>query len=135
MEPKTKPMKAMQRVLAWIAFTSITASACHSLNASGRGVSDPVLDVRVGRSVTVSLASNPSTGYGWAWTNRADVRHVDTTGRSFDSEKPGVPGAGGRERWTFKGLSKGSDTVRLEYRRPWEKVAPVMDTTIVIRVR
>ena len=130
----TKPIKVLHHALASIAFAAIIASGCNSLHASRRGDGDTAIDVKVGRKATVSLASNPSTGYSWAWTNRADVRHVDTAGWTFDSDRPGVPGAGGRELWTFKGLSKGSDTVRLAYRRPWEKVAAVKDTAIVIRV-
>lgn len=130
-----KPVTVMRLALTCLVLTALHASGCHGLQASGRTGVDTALDVKLGRTATVSLASNPSTGYSWAWTNRAEVKHVDTTAWSFDSDRPGVPGAGGRERWTFKGLSKGSDTVRLAYRRPWEKVAAVKDTAIVIRVR
>lgn len=130
-----KPVPVTRLALTCVVLFAIHASGCHGLQASGRGGGDPALEVKAGRTVTVSLSSNPSTGYSWTWTNRANFRHVDTTGWSFDTGRPGVPGAGGTERWTFKGVSKGSDTVRMEYRRPWEKIPAVRDTSIVIRVR
>lgn len=124
-------------VWAWILLSALSGSGtgCDRRIASGTGAEEPRIDVRVGGTVAVSLASNPSTGYRWEWSNRPSARHVDTSGWSFDAERPGVPGAGGKERWIFKGILKGMDTVRLEYKRPWEKVPAVRDTAIVIRVR
>ena len=123
--------------LAWVSLSVLSGpdSGCNRKSPSGRSVGGTPQAVKVGKTMTVSLPSNPSTGYRWHWSNRAAVRHLDTTGWSYDTKRPGVPGAGGVEKWTFTGLSKGRDTIRLEYRRPWETVAAARDTAIDVRVR
>lgn len=74
----------------------------------------------VGEILTVTLASNPSTGYAWeiAALDQTVLKNTDNTYQS-DCLLP-VPGCGGREVWTFEGVAPGTTTLRMEYRRPWE---------------
>lgn len=122
--------------LAWVTLSLLSGpdSGCKRQVPSDPSGGGFIHSLRVGKTMTVSLPSNPSTGYRWHWSNREAVRHVDTAFWSYDTDRPGVPGAGGVERWIFRGLSKGRDTIRLEYRRPWETVAAVKDTSLYVRV-
>ena len=44
-------------------------------------------------------------------------------------------GAGGKEIWTFKGVSPGETTITLEYVRPWETgVQPVIVNSFGVTV-
>lgn len=79
--------------------------------------------VKTGQAVVVSLRGNPTTGYSWALAG-IDGKSVALDGKIEYQEDPhldarvGVPGM---FEARFKTLEPGSSTVRLEYRRPWEK--------------
>ena len=92
-------------------------------------------DLQVGEKLSISLASNPSTGYAWAWENRGRVLAVDSAGWSFRSNRPGMPGSGGCETWTFIAKAPGTDSLRMVYRREWEP-GSILETRVVgIRVQ
>jgi len=84
------------------------------------------VEVNVGDSFTVTLCSNPSTGFQWSETatigdqsvlEQAAHRMVPPEGEGGGSPAPGTPG---QEEWTFKALKKGTSTVSMEYSQPWE---------------
>ena len=78
--------------------------------------------VNTGDSVSVTLCSNPTTGF--QWTELAQISNqtvLQQTDHKFVSpEQAGVAGASGQEVWTFKALKEGTTTIFLEYSRPWE---------------
>ena len=90
--------------------------------------------IRKGGSVSFCLVSNPSTGYTWEWANREAVRCVGAGDRSYRPDRPGVPGSGGCETWTFSGLRRGADSLRMVYRRSWEPDSVQQSRVIRIRV-
>jgi len=74
----------------------------------------------VGDSVTVTLCSNPTTGY--VWTDPAQVANstvVLQTSHAFQEPPSGLMGASGNEIWTFKALKSGQTTVSMAYGQPW----------------
>ncbi|MFC9894371.1 protease inhibitor I42 family protein [Nocardia sp. NPDC127579] len=76
--------------------------------------------LRVGQRLTVRLASNPSTGYGWQLT-ALDQNVVRPLGeREYVSDQPVMPGTPGTELWTFAADAAGVTRLTMEYRRPWE---------------
>ncbi len=117
--------------------------------ASGCGASPPmmatggdgqpapqVLDATVGQPFTVSLASNPTTGYRWGLAQPLDETIVQLVHSAYQRGQPGLIGAGGVETWTFLPLCVGATTIELEYRRPWEQPAPDdRHTTYVVVVQ
>lgn len=86
---------------------------------------DRELKVTIGDSFTVTLCSNPSTGFEWEEAVISDSSVLSQTGREFqapgvgDSEAP-PPGAAGKEVWTFEAVKEGASTVSMAYSRPWE---------------
>jgi inhibitor of cysteine peptidase len=79
-------------------------------------------DVAVGDTFTVTLCSNPSTGFSWSEAAKIDdpavVQQVEH--KVIPPGQTGVVGAPGQEMWTFKALKAGTATLSMEYGRPWE---------------
>jgi len=82
---------------------------------------DVVMHSVVGGELTVTLGSNPTTGFQWSEdaeiSDESVIRQV-----SHEFVGPGIdkpPGTPGEEVWTFKALRKGTVTTLLEYSRPW----------------
>lgn len=74
-----------------------------------------------GSSFTVTLCSNPSTGFEWSESARiSDQTVVRQKSHEFVPPEKAIPGAPGQEVWTFEALKKGTSTISLEYSRPWE---------------
>jgi len=82
--------------------------------------------VAVGDSFTVTLCSNPTTGFLWSESAQiSDQSVLEQLGREFvppeyKGDKPPPPGTPGQEIWTFKALKAGESTISMEYSRPWE---------------
>ncbi len=92
------------------------------------------IELRVGQELVLNLESNPSTGYSWSLT---DTRHpvLISLGKPTYKHAASVPGAGGLQSWTFRATEPGVQTLKLEYRRPWEKKVPEKTVTFQVVVR
>ena len=80
-------------------------------------------EVAVGDSFTVTLCSNPTTGFRWETARIGDqavLQQVDHKFVSPESEPPPPPGTPGQDVWTFQAIKKGNSTISMEYSRPWE---------------
>ena len=81
-------------------------------------------EVAVDGSLTVTLCSNPTTGFQWSESAQiSDQTVLEQVDHKFvpPPERPEpVEGEAGKEVWTFKALKKGTTEVSLEYSRPWE---------------
>jgi len=80
------------------------------------------IELQVGQAFQLMLGSNPTTGYRWVYEGKSSI--VAQEGKqvySADNPDKGLMGGGGVERWTFRALKPGTETLRLEYRRPWEQ--------------
>jgi len=80
------------------------------------------VEVAAGGTVTVTLCSNPTTGFIWSETAQISDQSVlqQTDHKLVLPEGEGLVGAAGNEVWTFGALKKGTSTVSMEYSRPWE---------------
>ncbi len=80
---------------------------------------DVVMSAVVGEELTVTLGSNPTTGYQWLEDAEiSDESIVQQTSHKFVG--PGIdkpPGTSGEEVWTFEALQRGTSTILLEYCR------------------
>ena len=83
--------------------------------------------VKSGDVMTVTLVSNPTTGYSW------QVMEIDNAILVQDGEPEykqsssaeGLVGAGGTETFKFKAIGSGETMLELGYMRPWESVPPI----------
>ena len=82
---------------------------------------DVVMHGVVGGELTVTLGSNPTTGF--QWSEEAEINDESVIKQvSHKFVGPGIdkpPGTPGEEVWTFEALKKGTVTTLLEYSRPW----------------
>ena len=82
---------------------------------------DVVMSTVLGGELTITLGSNPTTGYQWS----EDAEISDETilqQVSHEFVGPGIdepPGTSGEDVWVFKGLKRGTTTLFLEYSRSW----------------
>ena len=99
------------------------------------------VEIAVGGLLTVTLESNPTTGFKWELTEITDPTVLELVESKYEPGKearqtPPVPGAGGEEIWSFKALKKGTTKLSMEYSRPWEggeKAVETFDLTIVVK--
>ena len=96
-----------------------------------------VQGVNAGDSLAVTLCSNPTTGFQWTELARISNETVlKQTDHEFVPPKGDVPGAAGKEIWTFKALKKGTTEISMEYSQPWEggeKAEWTFIATVVVR--
>ena len=82
---------------------------------------DVVMSTVLGGELTVTLGSNPTTGYQWSEDAEiSDKNIVEQTSHIFVG--PGIdepPGTPGEEVWVFKALKRGTTTILLDYSRSW----------------
>ena len=92
-------------------------------------------NIDVGDEFTISLKSNSSTGYSWQWVNKQSVEAVDSVDWRYITLNTNLVGAGGTEKWTFKGIKSGVDSVKMTYSRPWEADSAVDSIYVVVKVQ
>lgn len=126
-------MKPLLILISSVFVLSICASSC-SPGTAGTSVEASCADfmklkhisrqveVAAGGTITLSLCSNPSTGFQWSKdASISDSTVIQQLDHKFleagVENKVGVPAT---EVWTFKALKQGTATVSLEYGRPWE---------------
>ncbi len=85
----------------------------------------------------VTLESNITTGYSWNENaNIGDKTVMQQTEHKYQPPATPIPGAGGKEVWTFKALQAGKSTISMEYRRPFEpNTAPAKTFTLTVVVQ
>ena len=96
------------------------------------------VEVPVDGTLTVTLCSNPTTGFQWSEKAEIDDQTIvkQTEHEYVAPKQTGVVGAGGKEVWTFKALLKGTTEVAMEYSQPWaggEKGAWTFKLTVVVK--
>ncbi len=100
-------------------------------------VSADALTVKAGERFTLSLQSNPTTGYHWELADSLDGTRLRLAGNEYQPDRTtGLVGSGGTEHWTFEALRPGKTAVRFKYVRPWEKdKAPVEEKSFEIVIQ
>jgi predicted secreted protein len=80
------------------------------------------ISVKMGSRVTLSLCSNPTTGF--QWSEKAQIGNPQVLEqKSYKFEAPastGMVGVPGNAVWTFEAMGLGTSTVYLEYSRNWQ---------------
>ncbi len=132
------PVKIRNRicdVLSYLALLAVVSSctALKDIHVDARDNGGRVY-LKPGQVLVVTLESNPSTGYQW------EVVAVDTAVLQQMGEAEFLPavstgkqivGAGGMERFRFKALKVAESSLKLVYRRPWEKGAEPAGTFLI----
>jgi inhibitor of cysteine peptidase len=89
--------------------------------------------VTVRQEFSVTLPSNPSTGFGWKVAGY-DREFLQLLRQRYQKPEQPRPGAGGQELFDFLPLKCGTTTIVFHYQRPFEKQAVrELRHTVVIR--
>jgi inhibitor of cysteine peptidase len=107
------------------------------LKASGGDkVTGDTFETTVGKTFSITLDANPTTGYSWAQSIK-DSTVVAFVKNAYVAETrdPQVVGGGGTDTFTFKALAKGMTVISLRYARSWETGAPAQARVIAITVK
>lgn len=100
--------------LLYIASLSTTRSP---LNSNSSNV-DQNISIKEGQEFELNFKSNPTTGFEWIPV--FDKNILNQTSHTF-RPMSALVGAGGTDIFTFKGISPGTTTLKLQYKRSWEK--------------
>lgn len=71
------------------------------------------------KEFTVTLQSNPTTGFSWRVASH-DRSYLQLLRHRYDKPDPPRPGAPGRQRFDFLALKSGTTTITFHYQRPFE---------------
>jgi len=88
---------------------------------------EQTISTSVNQEFVITLASNPTTGYGWqASYDETMVELVETRYEIPEMEKhervkQGIVGGGGVEYFRFQALKAGKTEITLVYKHPWEE--------------
>ena len=76
------------------------------------------MNVSLNNDFTLSLESNPTTGYSWEPT--FDSTFLSLKRRDFEASDSRSIGTGGIEKFTFVPIKTGETEIIMIYKRPWE---------------
>lgn len=93
--------------------------------------------LQVGQNMTLTLPSNPSTGYRWLLQNPApEILRALGPEVYSTPEEAGIVGSGGTSTWRFQAKAAGEGHLILVYQQPWApEVRPVQTFDCAIRVK
>jgi predicted secreted protein len=79
------------------------------------------ITVKKGQRFVLTLESNRTTGYEWFAIFDTSVISVISQKYVPSSLSPTVMGSSGKDIFAFKSLAKGTTTLKMLYKREWEK--------------
>jgi inhibitor of cysteine peptidase len=82
------------------------------------------IELVVDQELIVELESNPSTGYSWSYEYVPEEVITSLGAARYTPVAPVLVGSGGVDSFPFKAVGEGRATLRLEYRRAWERDGP-----------
>jgi inhibitor of cysteine peptidase len=105
------------------------------LPGSGLGADASRVTTNPGRQFSITLDSNPTTGYQWKLAKPVTGTCVALVTNEFVRPKSKLTGAPGKEVWKFKALTSGEAEIELQYVRPWDNgVEPARKTNLTVVV-
>lgn len=113
-------------------FIGCAAGLTHQVTEKQNGSQ---IKVKLGDKLRVALAGNPTTGYAWEIAENNPKLLALQGEVEYQAEKTNLVGSGGTFLFTFKAIAKGNTSLKLIYRRPFEKdVSPIRDFQLTILV-
>lgn len=123
------------KIIAWIMSIIISICSFFGISISSKPVSDEMIQyAKDGKSVSIVLEENGTTGYRWAVTNANDkIAKLTKDDFFIPAESQGMAGAPGTRVFTYSVVSQGVTTVVLSYERSWEST-PIRVITVSLTV-
>ena len=130
-----RKMLAVIVIVVVLAVAAAVVTLVLTRATQGNKVTGDTFETTVGKTFTVALDANMSTGYNWTQTTKDTnvVAYVDIAYVATASSTQ-VVGGSGTVTFTFKAIGKGTTTISFAYARPWESVPPSQTKTITVTV-
>jgi len=94
------------------------------------------MQLKRSQTLVVTLEGNPTTGYTWEVAEALDEQVLRQVGEAEFKAESAALGAGGVQILRFETVNAGKTTLKLAYRRSWEKgVEPLNTFSIQVVVR
>ena len=93
-----------------------------------------LIEVKTGETFDLVVRANSSTGYHWKIIPELDTNIVELVDENYISEQPVIPGSGGVDVWTFRGVNPGDTKIVLGHYPPSDDTTPDEVVTFSIRV-
>ncbi len=93
-----------------------------------------IYKINMGDTVAIRLNSNPSTGFSWNWQNEKEAAAVVLEGKEYITDEVIITGSPVLEIWKFKGVSAGTDTIKLAYFQSFNPETIDQSQVVVIQV-
>jgi len=124
----------MRRALALVV-AAVVLAACEPGDAVALGAADAgrAVEIAMGRTFTVTLVGNPSTGFDWLIAS--DIGPVLALVSKDVRPGSGLVGAPADVAFRFRAAEAGRGRIELVYRRSWESIPPERTFVITIVVR
>ncbi|CAM4070136.1 Amoebiasin-1 [Pseudomonas reidholzensis] len=126
------------RLLAASSFSLLAACAnTPAPNVELGAENECPIRLQPGQSITLSLPSNPTTGYRWLLQNPASNILRPLGAEVYTQpEQAGLVGSAGVSTWRFQAKAAGDGHLILVYQQPWApEVRPVQTFDCEIRVK
>jgi predicted secreted protein len=120
MSPRRGGFTGTGFLLAWAALLTLVAGCGSGRKTLVRVFEDEagrMVDLSVGDTLEVHLASNPNTGYHWAWADSTDPTLQQLGPSYFERYREGIGGSG-TEIFLFRAMTAGEADLRMVYKRP-----------------
>ncbi|MBP5586582.1 MAG: protease inhibitor I42 family protein [Lentisphaeria bacterium] len=101
------------------------------------GDNGKTVKVAVGGTVTLTLESNPTTGFSWTKTDKVDkdILKLEKNDYKEKDHPAGMVGVGGTTVIVYRALKKGKAKIDLTYMQPWEPDSKFnTDYTVTVEV-
>jgi len=123
-------------ILAVVVIAAVVLALVLTRASGGDKVTGDTFETTVGKTFTIALDANMTTGYNWSQTIKDTnvVAYVDNAYVAAASD-PQIVGGGGTDTFTFKAVGKGTTTITLFYARPWESVPPAQTKVITVTIK
>lgn len=95
--------------------------------------SKPV-NVDAGEKFVIVLPSNHSAGYKWQLADQLDATYLKLIGTDYRKPYESLPGAPGKETWTFEAGQSGSTEINFEYAPAWQSSGATKKVTFKVNI-
>lgn len=125
----------MGRIIATMSLAFIVVNVLFTVCAQEYDSDNQIIEADTGQTFIITIGSNHTTGYQWNFAAPIDKKILEFIGSRYIPPKKNLPGAGGKEEWSFKAIAAGTTTIMLEYMRPWagDPSAKKVIFTVIVR--
>lgn len=124
---------ARSKWLLWVLLVGavLLLSGCFALTVLDESDNGTVKSIKIGNTLLIRLAGNPTTGFVWERTDSLLEAVLGSLDEGvFIPDDENLIGAGGVWEFRFKALTFGSTPIDFVYWRPWEE--EIVDTFFVM---